>query len=244
MNTTFEKQQKQVKSLTWQYWSLHTATWRVHFIQLDGLFWGDAESKELRKMFMSETVRENYVFLWVSACLCFLFCCCLSMFRLLLMVNTFSWRCWASKAKYFTPMVVCIESIKLTDKPNKSKKECNMRQEQITSKLFCFLFFVFLWAPLRCPSGEKRSRPMASSGKPLGERQLAIPPEIKIYTPERDARGYEWPSRFRPPWSQSPPARHSPGLQANWFLPEHLNPSALCTNNVPANVQFIICMGI
>ena len=30
---------------------------------------------------------------------------------------------------------------------------------------------------------------MASSGKPLGERQLAIPPEIKIYTPERDARG-------------------------------------------------------
>ena len=30
---------------------------------------------------------------------------------------------------------------------------------------------------------------MASSGKPLGEHQLAIPPEIKIYTPERDARG-------------------------------------------------------
>ena len=30
---------------------------------------------------------------------------------------------------------------------------------------------------------------MASSGKPLGERQLAIPPEIKIYTPEQDARG-------------------------------------------------------
>ena len=73
------------------------------------------------------------------------------------------------------------------------------------------IFFFFLWAPLGCPSGEKQSRPMASSRKPLGERQLAIPPEIKIYTPERDARGYEWPSRFRPPWSQSPPARHSPG---------------------------------
>ena len=30
---------------------------------------------------------------------------------------------------------------------------------------------------------------MASSRKTLGERQLAIPPEIKIYTPKRDAGG-------------------------------------------------------
>ena len=52
--------------------------------------------------------------------------------------------------------------------------------------LACFFF----WHPLRnTVQGKNRSRSMASSGKPLGERQLAIPPEIKIYTPEWDAGG-------------------------------------------------------
>ena len=37
--------------------------------------------------------------------------------------------------------------------------------------------------------GKNQSRPVASSGKPLGERQLAIPLEIKIYTPYQDAGG-------------------------------------------------------
>ena len=48
--------------------------------------------------------------------------------------------------------------------------------------------FLFFWHPIRdTVQGENRSRPVALSGKPLGERQLAIPAEIKIYTP--DARG-------------------------------------------------------
>ena len=42
------------------------------------------------------------------------------------------------------------------------------------SNFFCF--FVF-WHPIRDTiQGKNRSRPVASSGKPLGERQLAIPP--------------------------------------------------------------------
>ena len=46
------------------------------------------------------------------------------------------------------------------------------------------LSFLFFFggggAPLGCPSGEKRPYPMASSGKPLGERQLAVPPGPNI----------------------------------------------------------------
>ena len=50
--------------------------------------------------------------------------------------------------------------------------------------------FLFFWHPIRdTVQGENRSRPVALSGKPLGERQLAIPPEIQIYTPDRDAGG-------------------------------------------------------
>ena len=58
------------------------------------------------------------------------------------------------------------------------------------SCLFVCLFVVVFWHPIRDTiQGKKRSRPVASSGKPLGECQLAIPPEIRIYTPERDAGG-------------------------------------------------------
>ena len=39
------------------------------------------------------------------------------------------------------------------------------------------------------PSGEKRSRPMVSSGKPLGHSSTDLCPWSKNYTPERDAGG-------------------------------------------------------
>ena len=48
--------------------------------------------------------------------------------------------------------------------------------------------------------------------KTPGRTSTSCSPGSKHYTPERDARGYEWPSRFRPPWSQLPPASGSLGL--------------------------------
>ena len=56
--------------------------------------------------------------------------------------------------------------------------------------VFFFLFF-FLGGggPLGSPSGEKRSRSMASSGKPLGHSSTDLCPGSKNYTPERDAGG-------------------------------------------------------
>ena len=50
------------------------------------------------------------------------------------------------------------------------------------------VFFFFL-APQGCTSGEKWSRPMASSGKPLGHSSTDLCPGSKNYTPERDAGG-------------------------------------------------------
>ena len=52
--------------------------------------------------------------------------------------------------------------------------------------------------------------------KTPGRTSTSCSPGSKHYTPERDARGYEWPSRFRPPWSQLPPA--SPRVHVGWGL--------------------------
>ena len=95
---------------------------------------------------------------------------------------------------------------------------------------------------------------MASSGKPLGERQLAIPPEIKIYTPERDAGGTNdhvgqglhdhsylphqasmitVTSRVRPPRSQLPPTS---GLHDHSYLPRQ---ASMITVTSLRTIQYI-----
>ena len=52
-----------------------------------------------------------------------------------------------------------------------------------------FLHCSFWKSPLGCPSEEKQSQPVASSGKPLGHSLTDLCPGSKNYTPERDAGG-------------------------------------------------------
>ena len=72
-------------------------------------------------MFMSETVRENnehssfYVFLGFSACVCFL------LLLLLVSVSSHFHDTVEPPKLYFTPMVVCTESIKQANPTNQRK---------------------------------------------------------------------------------------------------------------------------
>ena len=56
---------------------------------------------------------------------------------------------------------------------------------EVTNDQVGSFFSSFFLAPQGCTSGEKRSRPMASSGKPLGHSSTDLRPGSKNITPER-----------------------------------------------------------